>query len=316
VAIGSGLCSSIGYAREVTAGTYAVPSRHIEHVKEALKFEPKTVVSKGIRGCREMMPAPVQVGGSVKGSVSHELAPQATGLLFEHLFGAVATTGAAAPYTHVFTVGEKVEETLTVQVAKPSTNGVANPFTYVGMQVVGATIGAKAGEIVQSDWEFAGANELSSVSTPAGPVLAPLNYAGLYVPFTFVDGSVSVAGSAYEVDDLSLSFKNALRTDHFTMRAGAPGTPDVARRNGQRDYGGSLSSDFFDMVAYGLFRNGTHAALSVVFDAGPAAKLTIEGDVLFAGTSPTVDGIDILKQSLPFRWLSVTATLVNGDSAP
>ena len=322
MAMGSGLCSSIGYGVETVPGTYTAPTRHIEHVKEGLKLSKTYLVSKGLRGCSEFDPAPIEAGRSVAGSVEHELAPQATGILFKHLLGAVTTTG-TGPYTHVFTAGDLVEETMTVQIAKPSTDGVANPFTYLGMQIVGAKISSKAGDIVQSSWDFAGMDERSSVTTPVGPVLVAPVYPASYVPFTFVHGSLQLAGSEFEFDSVDLDFKNSLRTGHMVHKATQSGTPALAVRNGKREFGGSLSRDFMSMTAYGMFVNGTIADFNLLFTAGAAAQLKVEGSVFFDGDTPTVDGPDILKQSLPFRFVktssfptAVKVTLINGDSAP
>jgi hypothetical protein len=69
--------------------------------------------------------------------------------------------------------------------------------------------------------------------------------------------------------------------------------------------------------------NGAEAALSLAFDAGTGAKLTIAGNVRFDGSTPNVSGPELLEQALPFKFVSVTSdaaaftvTLENADATP
>jgi hypothetical protein len=77
------------------------------------------------------------------------------------------------------------------------------------------------------------------------------------------------------------------------------------------------------MTAYNRFRNGTEAALSLVFEASTSQKLTITGNVRFDGQTPNVTGPTILEQVLPFKFVSATSDtaafsveLINSDATP
>lgn len=316
MAMGSGLCSSVGYAAETVAGTYVAPTRHLEHVKESLKFNRQWIDSQGLKGCRRTLSRRVLGTSEVTGSVTHELGPQGIGILLKQLMGAVSTSG-AGPYTHTFTAGDGVESTMTVQVGRPSINGTVNAFSYTGMQLTGATFSSKAGEIVQSDWDWYGMAEVTSQT-----LVAP-TYPATFNPFSFSNVTLTIAGSAYESDSIEIKVDNGLRTGHFVQRATLPGSPTVSRQAGYRQWTGTIASDFMDLTAYNRFVNGTEASLVATFDAGASAKLVFTGNVLFTGETPTVDGPGVLKQSLPFQFVStsadntaLTVTLTNADSAP
>jgi hypothetical protein len=315
---GSAIDSQIGYAVEVTPGTYVAPTRTIEHVSEGIKLTRTRLESKGIRAGRRGGSGRWRDGGQwVSGPIAHELSAANIGILLRNLMGAVATTG-VGPYTHTFTYGGTFTEGgLTIQVGRPDVAGVVRAFSYLGCQITKMTLASKVNEISQMNFEVYGQHE------DTGQTLAAATYAAAWQPFTFANATLQLAAAEYEFDDITLNFDSGLRTGRHTHRATNPTRPRISKESAFRTAGGTINSEFIDLTAYNRFVNGTEAALSMVWNAGASAQLTVAGNVRFDGETPNVTGPEMLKQGLPFKFLSTTSdaamltiTLVNGDAQP
>lgn len=314
--IASGLESQFGFSPETTAGTRVVPATFLEFVSESLKFQRERIVSKGLKAGRRTQGRWKPGVQYVDGGFVLELAPQSTGKLFRWMFGAVATSG-AGPYTHVFTPGTLDDEFLTIQVNRPDESGTNRPFDYLGCQCTDWTLNCQVNQFATLSASVYGMHE------DRAQTLAAASYPATWSPFTFVSGSLQLAGSGYEIDDITITGKNGLQTGRHRIRATTPERPVQSRESAFRTYGGSLNSDFFGLTAYERFVNGTEAALSLVFNDGANAQLTIAGNVRFDGETPNVSGAEMVKQALPFVFTSltsdaatITATLINSDATP
>ena len=296
----SGVDSQVGYALESPTGTFTAPTRALEHVSSSLKLEIDRIASKGIKATRRHQGRWFSGAQRVKGNVAHELSPINTGLLFKHMMGAVASSG-AGPYTHVYTPGPIVQtSTLTVQVGTPSVDGTINSFSFLGCHIAGASISSKIGEVAMIDLEFYGQH------LDVGQSLTAATYSSTWAPYTFLHGVLSVAGSEYEFDDCTINFKNALRTDRHVHRATTPARPKTSLESGFREWTATVNSDFHGMTALNRAIAGTEAAFSLVFTNG-ANLLTFAGNVRSDVDSPTVDGPESIKQSLPLVFVSTTS---------
>jgi hypothetical protein len=315
MATASGFDSQIGYAVEATPGTYVAPTKTIEHVSESIKFNQERIESMGIKAGRRGGSGRWALGRSwVEGSVQHELSASTIGPLFRNLMGAVSTSG-VGPFTHVFTYGALSEGALTIQVGRPDLSGTVNVFSYLGCQITDLKLSSKVGEISHLDFSVYGQKEDTAQS------LAAASYPSTWSPFTFAHGVLSLAGAEYEFDDIELDFNSGLQTARHTHRSSTPTQPRISKESAFRTAGGTVNSEFISMTAYNRFKNGTEAALSMVWNAGASLQLTIAGNVRFDGETPNVTGPEMLKQSLPFKFLSttsdaamLTATLVNSDT--
>lgn len=312
----AGFDSQVGYALEGTSGTYQAPTRAIEHVKSTLALEVDRIISKGIKAGRRHQGRWFPGAQRVKGGVTHEMSAANMGLLFRPLMGAVSTTG-TDPYTHVFTPGPKAEtETLTIQVGKPDEAGTVQPMSYVGCHILGATITSKTGEASMIDLDIYG-QHLDTTQSLVAAV-----YSADWAPFTFLHGALEIASSEYQMDAISLKMDNKLKTDRHVHRATNPARPRISKESGFREWGGDMDGDFFDLTMLNRFRNGTEAALSMVWSNG-TDSITVAGNIRFDNNDPSIDGPDMVKQKVPFVFVSTTSdaaaltvTLVNGDSAP
>jgi hypothetical protein len=311
----AGFKSQLGFKEESTYGTRVVPDRFLEFVSEGIKLTRQRIDSRGIRAGRRTLHrwnAGIQ---EAAGPFEIELAAQGTGLLLKHLFGAVSTAG-TNPYTHTFTPGILNGKSLTVQFNKPDIS-TDRPFDYTGVKCTSWELGLKVGELAMLTVETYGTHEQTDQS------LASVSYPGTYTPFVFTHGSLTIAAAEYEIEAITLTGDNALKTGRHFMRASNPERPKEPLENGQRDYGGTIDSEFRDLTAYNRFVNGTEAALVLTLNAGASAQLTITTNVRFDGETPGVADMGLLDQPLPFKCLhatadasAITAALVNADATP
>lgn len=314
--IASGLDSQLGFSPESTVGTRVVPATFLEYIDEGIQYKRDRIVSKGRKTGRRTQGRWKPGIAWAEGPVQVELAPQSIGKLFKWMFGAVSTSG-ANPYTHVFTPGTLDDEALTIQFSKPTEDGTSTVWEYTGCQCMDWSIGCKVNKYAILNVNVYAMNEDTSQS------LASASYPATWSPFTFVSGSLSIASSAYEIDDIMITGNNGLKTGRHRIRATTPHLPVQSREASYRQYGGTINSDFFSTTAYNRFVNGTEAALSLVFNDGASAQLTIAGNVRFDGDTPNVKGDEMIPLTLPFVFTSltsdaatITATLINADSTP
>lgn len=309
------LDAQLGIGEEVTYGTYQAPTRFFEFTEESLKLEVERTFSQAYRNGRRTRH---RVHGGVQrvaGDFTIELAPQGTGMLFKHMFGAVNTTG-TNPYTHTFTPGLLDDKSLTVQVGRTDTGSVTRAFSYLGCKITEWELAAEVGELAMLTCSLYGTHEDRAQS------LAAVSYPTGWSPFTFVHGSLTIAAGAVDIRSFSLSGNNNLGTDRHRISATNPARPKEPLESDVREYSGTISADFESLTAYERYVNLTEAAVVLTFNAGASAQLTITMNVEFDGETPQV-AREVLEQPLPFTCVSgtsddaaITAVLVNADSTP
>ncbi len=314
MALKSGMNSSFGLSSEVTYGTYVAPTRWLPHVKAPLDHAIERLESEGIMAGRRVLDADQWSAGNidVKLPLEVEVYDRSIGLLFTHMFGSVVTTG-SGPYTHTFTPGDLTGKSFTGQIGTPNTtDGTVHPFSLLGCKVEEWELGLEAGKTATLGLDIIA----KSVTTAQS--LAAVSYAtGIGIGMTFVGASVTLAGSAYKTEKVTLKGNNGLNTERRFIGDQAIDEPLEA---GLREYSGTISSEFFDLTAYNRFVNGTTAALVIAMAKGTATA-TITMNVRVDGEAPKVEDRDVVKNDLPFKCIgdtdagAITAVLVNGDSA-
>lgn len=312
----SGFDSQVGYALESPSGTYTAPTRTLEHVSASLELQIDRIESKGIRATRRHQGRWYPGAQRVVGKIKHEASVANMALIVRQLMGAAGVSG-AGPYTHTLTPGPLVEtSTLTIQVIKPDEGGVNRVHSYLGCHLDGGTLTSKVGEIANIELDVFGQH------LDVGQSAAAAAYPAAWAPFTFLHGTLSLFGSAYEFDEIQINWKNNLQTNRHVHRATTPARPKVSKESGWREWTGSLKSDYFDLTQLNRFIAGTEGALSLVFNAGASAQMTIAGNVRYDGKDPSIDGAQMTKFDLPFKFVSTTSdaaamtvTIINGDAA-
>lgn len=312
----SGIDSQFGFSPETTHGTRVVPATFNEFVSEGIKNRVNRIISKGLKAGRRFQGRWRPGKSWVEGPVTIELAPQSTGKLFKWMFGAVSTSG-SSPYAHTFTPGTLDDESLTIQFAKPDEGGTIRVFEYTGCQCTEWQLSLKIDEFAMLSFTVYGQKEDTSQT------LASASYPSGWNPFTFLSGSMTIAGTEYLIDEITLTGNNGLQTGRHAIQGTNPARPRVSRESAKRTVGGQIAGDFFDLTAYNRFVAGTEAALVLTLSDGASASLVITGNARFDGETPNVTGAAMLKQPLPFVFTSltsdaatITAVLTNTDSTP
>jgi hypothetical protein len=302
--IASGLLAQAGFAVETTVGTRVAPTRFVEFNSESMRLNIERIEREGLRAGRRLTYGWSPGTRMVEGQLNLDLSANTVGLLFRAAIGSVSTTG-ASPYVHTFTPGAL--PSLSVQVGRPSVDGVVRPFDYLGCFVRSWELSASANEFAKMQLDFMGRDEVTS-NTTATASYSQSNF------FTYVHGKLEIAGSEVCVDSVAVTGDNGLEGYHqiCSTDAGKPKIKEVARRN----YGGTLQADFESLTAYNRYVNGTEAALTLTFEVSTSAKLVVTGTVRFDGETPAVGGAEMFKfVSTTSDAAAFTATLTNSDSA-
>jgi hypothetical protein len=311
------LNDQIGYGSEAPWGTAVPITRHLPLLEESLSQEIGRIESEGIiAGARTRRSGQWAPGNkTVSGDVSHELYDRQLGILFLHMFGAVATTGVAAPFTHTFTPGTLKGKGLTVEIGREDTTNTLRRFLYAGGKVASWEIACSEGEIATLGMSLVARTEDTS-----GTLSVPAYGAGL-VPLSFNHGSLSVDGSQVSaITAATVNGDNGLADERrFFSQAGLIAEPI---ENELRTYGGTLTSEFDSMANYNRYIAGTEHALVLSFKAG-TNEVRISANVRYDGETPNAGGRDLPTQELAFTALgptsdagAMTAVLVNGDATP
>ena len=308
----AGIAGQLGIAAEVTYGTYVAPARFLEVVSENLQLDVQRIESRGIRAGRRVLLSSQWAPGrrGAGGPVALELANVGQGLLWKHALGGVATAGPTdSAYTHTYTPGDLSALSLTVQVGKPRQDGTVSPHSYLGCVIAGWELSCAAGEIPL--WTL---NMLAQDETTAQS-LGAASYPAAHRPFTFVQGTLSIGGSAVDVASVTVRGENTLADDRYFIRGS--GLRRIPLENGWRRYTASIVANFDNLTQYDRYRNATEAALSLAFVGGLVGSsatydLTVSGNVRFDGTTPNLDGPELLD--LPLEAVFIASGAADGSA--
>lgn len=305
----SGADGQVGFVSEVTPGTAVTVDQFVPFKSESIQNN-ITYLDTETVSARKVLRLTKSGANAISGDITTELANTTIATLLRHAFGDVDTTG-AGPYVHTFTPGDLTGEAMTVQVGRPATTSTVHPFTYAGCKVQSWQLSCSVDQIAELVLTLIGMSETT------GTALATASYDADWEPFTFVEGSVSIGGTPVAtVKSFSLTGTNAVEHRH---RLGS-GNSLQPLEAGLRTYEGEIVTDFDALTHYALYTGNTETAVVLKFDNG-TDDLEVTLNVQFTGETPTVDGFDMLEQSLPFRCISsvsdanaVTAVLTNGES--
>lgn len=325
MAIGSGLCASLGWAEESSYGTYAAPTHWAEFNSESLKMQKKIIANEGLRGCSRLprVNRRVLTTQDAGGSIDLDVSSRGFGLLLAHLMGTDSPTAtqvaATGIYRQVHTIGDGIfTNSMTIQVGKPQSDGVVKPFSYVGCKFVNFEMSCGIDEYLNLKAEIDGRKE-----DIAQPLVAPTYVTGDEEMFHFgqidveIGGTVTTTGGVAELvgsEDVDgckgMSFKHSvpLKVDRYF--AGATSLKAQPIENGMRDITGKLSTEFANMAQlYDLFAAETTTALKIRFQGtdpvagggGFAAFEVLFPAVRFDTANPNVDGPDVLECEVSFK---------------
>jgi hypothetical protein len=307
-----GIAAQVGVKTESVVGTAVTVDKFLPFLSEGVKQDIARLDSMALRAGRRTTHGFRPGGKTIQGPLNLELPNVDIAMLLKHVFGAVVTTG-SGPYTHTYTPGDLTGKSFTYQVGRPDTNGTVQPYTYAGCKIASAELACSAGELASLTVD------ISAMSETTATALAAAAYTAGYAPFSFVDGALTIAAVAVAtVQSATLSINNNLAVDRHRFNSASV---REQLQNGLAEFTGSIVTDFESLTAYNRFVNADQAAMVLSFTNG-ADSLTITMNVRFDGETPEVGGVEMLKQSLPFKCLSptsdaaaITAALVNTDAS-
>lgn len=305
MAIGSGISSQVGMAAETAYGTYVPPVKFMEFNSEGIVPEVNIRYTRGL-GDRVQRSSRVRhLPRGAAGPIEVDVQNKGAGFLLSRCLGTVvsAQVGATTEYTHTITPDTANGMTgmgTTVQVGRPSIDGVVRPFNYLGGKVTDWTLQCGINENLRlsTTFDFKGREEASA--------LAAASYPAGTTAFTDLDAAITVDGTALRIKSFSLTGANALDTGRWFQ--GNFKREPIA--NGELAITGELGAEFEDLAYYNRWLAGTTAALVVTYSYGiitgaaPFKLVTTLPVVEFTGSAPTVGSSEVLQQSLPFKALS------------
>lgn len=309
--------AQLGFGVESTFGTRVVPTVFSPFLNETIDNVIDYMQSNSYRAGRKY-PVLRRPGGTrVHGDINMELAPQGLQILLRQCLGTLVTTG-AGPYLHTLTPGALVGQSLSAQIVRTDQNGTVRPFDYSGMKVTAWEIAAQVGQIATLKTSWYGVKEDTSQS------VATATYPSNLLPFTFIEGSLTIGGTATPVKSLTYADDLGLMVDRYRISATTPSQSLEPVEAAIHKISGTLVADFTNLTAYQRFTNQTQATLAITFAQAGGHQLVITSTVEFDGQTPQASGIgNEIPQNLPFVGVNatsdanvVTLALTNSDATP
>ena len=304
----------IGIEGTATYGTYATPTRAYEFTGEGLDWNAERISSTAWQSGQRVVSSSRWKAGqvAVAGNVDLEVGSKNFGIWFKQALGACTTTspGTATARLHTCTLGDLLGLSMTVQVGIEDTAGVVQPFTYTGCKVNTLDFKCAVGELLTISVGLIGQNMVTSY----GLATASGAYASTPELFSFVEGTVSLDGTAIPVRDVSMSINNQLPTDDYVLGSALMRQPTEPAL---REVTGTMDADFTSLTEFNRFKNGTEATLTALFQTTTAIeaalypKVLVTANVRYDGETPKVGGVEQTRQPIAY-----TVTAPAGGGAP
>jgi hypothetical protein len=306
----SGIGSQFGAKKESVWGTAVTVDKFFEFESESLSLDRTYYDGLGLRAGRTFAPSNrTKATTRTAGGDLSVVFPQKLGGFFLDLMVAptitpVVATGTA--YNSTFNIGASVPtKSATLQVNKPTTQGVDTAFTYPGSMLVGATFSMEVGGVLTASFTWACKDETTPATTPAGAALATATYVSGNDVWAHQEMTVTYAGGSVPVTGLTWTWEQPFAADRFFLDGSATRAKPIA--NGLATVTGTMTSEYFDQTFYSAFRSGAFASL-VATAAGTTAISGAEfptftntfSAIQIRGSSPQVGGPDLLDLSVPF----------------
>lgn len=299
----TGLDAQVGYAAEPSYGTYQAPTRFLEFNSQSFAADVAKVMAAGLgRGRFNRHDRTRTYIRGAAGAVEHEVTTKGFGLLFEHCLGQnTVTTPGGATLRRLHTIIPESTglrgKSLTVQAGIPDVTGTVQPLTFLGGKVADWELKAAVDEILKLSMS------LDFKTVRVSDALAAATYPSSARNLYWVDGALTVGGSAYPVKTVSIKGTNGLATDRRSL-GNTKREPLAAAFAGIE---GTFEGEFEDRDLYDAFVAGTQMALVLTFasdtiiEAANPYKLTATLPVIeWKGSTPSVSGPGVVPQQLPF----------------
>lgn len=306
----AGIGSQCGAKKETTWGTAVVPDKFFEFESEGMGVENAYVDALGLRAGRTFAPSSrTKKTTRTAGGDLSVIFPQKLGGFFLDLMVAptitpIIATGTA--YNSTFLIGASVPtKSATLQVNKPTTAGVDTAFTYPGAVLVSAAFSMEVSGLLTASFSWVCKDETTPGTTPAGAALATATYVAGNDVWPHQELLLTYAGSAVPVTSVNWTWSQP----YAAARLFLDGSGTIAKpiANGIATVTGTMAGEYVDQVLYAAYRAGSFAALTAIATGTtaisgsefPTFSNTFSA-VQLRGSSPQVDGPDLLNLSIPW----------------
>lgn len=311
---GTGLDKQFGFKKETTTGAAVTVTSFGPLVSESITAVPQRVESEAtfpghqVQSSAQWRPGLIKVGGDI----GLELPNRGAGSIFEAMFGHVATTG-SGPFVHTYTPGNLNGLSHTIQIGRPGTAGTVIPYTYAGCKVASWEIASEIGKFATLGLTILAMSELE------GPGLAAATFPAGLTGFIYLDGSITIEGTAVKVKTIKVAADHHLadsREFHGQATIDEPLQEDLST------YTVNLEMEFIDNTHTARLNAGTEHPVVLTYNDGLGDTLAITMNGRYDGEPATVGGNGIVTQNLALKLVrpstsdagAITAVLTNSDA--
>jgi hypothetical protein len=304
--------SQFGMVDEVTYGTPLTVARFLEMRNADVALDVENLEDDSLRAGRlntHRSGAYARWRKGAAGDIEFRPKNKGFGLLFKHMFGAFSTGAAVTgAYPHTFSIASLVGDFFTCQISRG-----AQPHTLHGCKITDWEISAAVGELMNLSVSVDAEDEDTSTA------LATATYPTGLVPFSFLDGKLTVAGTETHIRSLTVSGSNNQKTDRYFIRQSGLKKEPIDQG---REFTGELELDYEDQAIYDRFVNATEAAVVATFEGGVIGGSEKYSIILtlpvvrFDGETPPVEGADVIAMTAPFTILDESMTLLYKTTDP
>jgi len=307
----SGLGSQFGAKKESAWGTAVTVDTFFEYSSESLSRENEYYEPETLRAGRTFQPSGTtrQTGRNVAGDTSLPFPTKKGGFFLDQMVAGTITpvqVASTIAYNSTFNIGASVPtKSATLQINKPTTQGVDTPFTYPGARLQSAAFSMEVGGGLQSTFNWVAKDETNPTTTPAGAALASATYVSGTSTWAHSDVTLTLnATPAAAITSLNWTWEQPRAIRRFL---GSGGTIADPVPNGLATVAGTFSGEWYDETYYDLFCSGAFAALVVTF-THPVAIVGTEyptftntfSAIQLRGSSPQVSGPEMLAVDIPW----------------
>jgi hypothetical protein len=292
-----------GVVDEVTYGTAVAPSKFYAFQSEGIEGKYERIESESIRaGTRVLRTDRFAVNAKgAEGDAKFEVLSSGFDFWLKHMMGTLTTgtpTGGFTTYTA--TLGDLNGKSFTAQVGRVDNAGTLTPFTYEGGKVKEWELANAVDELLTLSVTMDFAKETIGVGTGAYATATP-TYTASTKLFSFNSGTVTVAGTSFDISDFSLKATSGLKDDRYFIKNG--GKKSEPLENELRKYEWAIKGEFsgttqISRVAAAL-ASGAIADITVLWDGPDATQFKVQMPFARFDEGPvTAGGVEVLSHDL------------------
>lgn len=295
-----------------TKQTPGVPAGAVDRFfipnKIGIVTKPERLTAEGIRrGTRtRSLTDVVPVQGIPKGPLAFEVRNKGFGFWWQRIMGGAVTTtslgGSPAAYLHEWQLGSLNGDTFTAQGNRPFRTGIDRPVSWLGCKINKATVAMKRNGMLMLDVDVIALTEDDTIA------LATASYTGGAEPGSFCGAALSIDGVQVPALEWEFTVENSLESDTRRLRQSC--APMEPLHDGDVEVSFKAEVDWRDYTFRDKYMSlagagGITGALVMsarwpvaISGANFPELIATMPAAQFDGGDPTVDGIELLTQTI------------------